>query len=301
MISGLLAAILAARAVGFQRPHRCAAGTLRWRAAAKTMLHAKTRAIHPLDELEAYWQAHGAKWKRTLEILDVRAAWQAGECDGVLPSGKRSRAAAQEKLVDVARALELYDSDELQIRRRFRNATPSELLPRWTKVIEERNRLQDEGAWDAAVVQSEQQREFQQSIVKGEVESADASPALSRAVATALSPVLKAAANTRNKADGGQLLELNKLQETAGSDAAERWLTAALLASLETDVAELEPRAAAPQSFREREDELATEEGIGFAGLGVGLALVTIVAQNVFFGGGGDGGGGGVVDGFPTI
>ena len=133
------------------------------------------------------------------------------------------------------------------------------------------------------------------------MESADASPALSRAVATALSPVLKAAANTRNKADGGQLLELNKLQETAGADAAERWLTAALLASLENEVSELEPRAAAPQSFREREDELATEEGIGFAGLGVGLALVTIVAQNVFFGGGGDGGGGGVVDGFPTI
>ena len=126
---------------------------------------------------EIYWQAHGAKWKRTMEILDVRAAWQAGECDGVLPSGKRSRAAAQEKLVDVARALELYDADELQIRRRFRNATPSELLPRWTKIIAERDRLQDEGAWDAAVVQSEQRREFQQSIVKGEVESADASPA----------------------------------------------------------------------------------------------------------------------------
>ena len=301
MIFGLLAAIIAARADGFQQPHRCAAGTLRWRAAGRTLLHAKTRALDPLDELEEYWRAHGAKWKRTLEILDVRAAWQAGECDGVLPSGKRSRAAAQEKLVDVARALELYDSDELQIRRRFRNATPSELLPRWTKVIEERDRLQDEGAWDAAVVQSEQQREFQQSIVKGEVESADASPALSRAVATALSPVLKAAANTRNKADGGQLLELNKLQETAGADAAERWLTAALLASLENEIADLVPRAAAPQSFREREDELATEEGIGFAGLGVGLALVTIVAQNVFFGGGGDGGGGGVVDGFPTI
>ena len=179
------------------------------------------------------------------------------------------RAPRRRKSSSTWRALELYDSDELQIRRRFRNATPSELLPRWTKVIEERDRLQDEGAWDAAVVQSEQQREFQQSIVKGEVESADASPALSRAVATALSPVLKAAANTRNKADGGQLLELNKLQETAGADAAERWLTAALLASLETEVAELEPRAASPQSFREREDELATEEGSsGFSASG---------------------------------
>ena len=301
MMFGLIAAGLAARADGFQRPHRCAAGTLRWRAAGRTLLRAKTRAVDPSDELEAYWQAHGPKWKRTLEILDVRAAWQAGECDGVLPSGKRSRAAAQEKLVDVARALELYDADELQIRRRFRNATPSELLPRWTKILEERDRLRDEGAWDAAVVQSEQQREFQQSIVKGEVESADASPALSRAVATALSPVLKAAANTRNKADGGQLLELNKLQETAGADAAERWLTAALLASLETEVAALEPRAAAPQSFREREDELEAGEGLGLFGVGVGLALVTIVAQNVLFGGGDGGGGGGVVDGFPTI
>ena len=251
---------IAARADGFQRPERRGA----------TILRGKTRGVDPLDELETYWEQHGAKWKRTLEILDVRAAWQAGECDGVLPSGKRSRAAAQEKLVDVARALELYDSDELQIRRRFRNATPSELLPRWTKILEERDRLQDEGAWDAAVVQSEQQREFQQSIVKGEVESADASPALSRAVATALSPVLKAAANTRNKADGGQLLELNKLQETAGADAAERWLTAALLASLETEVASLEPRAAAPQSFREREDELEAGEGLGLFGGGVG-------------------------------
>ena len=146
----LLLALLVLDADGFRGPLRPA---LR-----RSSLRAKTRALDPLDELEAYWQAHGAKWKRTLEILDVRAAWQAGECDGVLPSGKRSRAAAQEKLVDVARALELYDSDELQIRRRFRNATPSELLPRWTKIIEERDRLRDEGAWDAAVVQSEQQR-----------------------------------------------------------------------------------------------------------------------------------------------
>ena len=117
-----LLALLVLDADGFRGPLRPA---LR-----RSSLRAKTRALDPLDELEAYWQAHGAKWKRTLEILDVRAAWQAGECDGVLPSGKRSRAAAQEKLVDVARALELYDSDELQIRRRFRNATPSELLPR---------------------------------------------------------------------------------------------------------------------------------------------------------------------------
>ena len=122
-----LLALLVLDADGFRGPLRPA---LR-----RSSLRAKTRAVDPLDELEAYWQAHGAKWKRTLEILDVRAAWQAGECDGVLPSGKRSRAAAQEKLVDVARALELYDADELQIRRRFRNATPSELLPRWTKII----------------------------------------------------------------------------------------------------------------------------------------------------------------------
>jgi hypothetical protein len=40
---------------------------------------------------------------------------------------------------------------------------------------------------------------------------------------------------------------------------------------------------------------------LGLFGVGVGLALITIVAQNVLFGGGGDGGGGGVVDGFPQI
>ena len=80
---------------------------------------------------------------------------------------------------------------------RFCNATPSELLPRWTKIAAERDRP-DEGAWDAAVVQSEQQREFQQSIVKGEVESADARPRC-RGRSRRRSPVLKAAANTRNK------------------------------------------------------------------------------------------------------
>ena len=120
-------------------------------------------------------------------------------------------------------------------------------------------------------------------------------------MATALSPVLKAAANTRNKADGGQLLELNKLQETAGDDAEERWLTAALLASFETEVAGQEARAAPEQRFRQREDEAAAGEGVGFSGLGVGLAVLTIVLQTALWGSGGDGGGGSVVDGFPTI
>lgn len=289
----LRALVLLALAAGFRAPLRRGLGT--------TLLHAKTRAVDTLDELEEYWNEHSSKWKRPLEILDVRAAWEAGECDGVLPSGKRSRAATAERLVDVARALELFDTDQLQIRRRFRNATPDELLPRWRKVVLKRTRLESEGVWDEAVAASEQQREFQQSIVKGEVESADASPALSRAVATALSPVLKAAANTRNKADGGQLLELNKLQETAGDDAEERWLTAALLASFETEVAGQEARAAPSASFRQREDKAAAGEGVGFSGLGVGLAVLTIVLQTALWGSGGDGGGGSVVDGFPTI
>ena len=46
------------------------------------------------------------------------------------------------------------------------------------------------------------------------------------------------------------------------------------------EIADLEPRAAPQQSFREREDELEAGEGLGLFGVGVGLALITIIAQS---------------------
>ena len=37
--------------------------------------------------LETYWEENSAKWEKTLRILDVKAAWQAGSLNGILPSG----------------------------------------------------------------------------------------------------------------------------------------------------------------------------------------------------------------------
>ena len=208
---------------------------------------AKTRGESAEDELERYWAAHGAKWKRPCEMLDVRAAWNAGELDGIMPSGRESRQ-SKDRMISVARALELYDEDKLSVRRRFRNSKPEELLPRWKKICARRASLQEQGGWATAVVESEKRRDFQRALIEGEVESADASPAASRAVASMLSPALKAAAKQRNKADGGVLSAMAALQETAGDDVDERWLTAALLADLEAEVSEIEARDAPRQT-----------------------------------------------------
>merc|ERR1719482_2521605 len=59
---------------GFGRIGRRVASTQLQASTNETPPRAKTRAIDPSEELEEYWQEHGAKWKRQLEILDVQAA-----------------------------------------------------------------------------------------------------------------------------------------------------------------------------------------------------------------------------------
>ena len=264
-------------------------------------LRAKTRGESPLEELEAYWAKHETKWKRPLSLLDVRAAWNAGELDGILPSGRPSRGAADARLISVAQAVELYDRDELSVRRRFRNATPSELAPRFERVVAARTELQRAGKWAAAVVESEKRRRFERAVVEGDVEDEDASPAASRAAATLLAPVLKAAAGARNKADGGALLAMTTLQDEAGDDVDEKWVTAALLADLESEVAAIAPREKPAGTYSQAADASRdAADGNEGALLGVGLALVVVVVQTLLGGGGGGGGGGGL-DGFPTI
>ena len=254
------------------------------------------------DEVEAYWAKHGSKWRRPLALLDVRAAWVAGELDGVLPSGRPSRGASDERLISVAQAIELFDRDVVQIRRRFRNATPADLAPRYERVAAARLALQRAGTWATAVVEAEKRRAFDRAMVEGDVEAEDASPAASRAVATVLSPLLKAAANARNQADGGSLLAMAELLEAAGDDVDERWVTGALLADFEAEVQKIEPRAKAPQTYSATSDAARDEaDGASGALLGVGLAVVAIVAQQLLSASSGGGGGGGGLEGFPTI
>jgi len=190
-------------------------------ARALCRLRGKTRGVEPAAELEEYWSKHGQKWARPLELLDVRAAWASGECDGILPSGRPSRD-SQDRMISVVRAQELYDSDALSVRRRYRNAGAAELAPRWARVLEARAGLVEAGRWDAAVAESAKRRDFEGALLRGEVESPEASPAASRAVATALSPLLKLAASQRDRADGGALTCFAELQETAGDDDEER-------------------------------------------------------------------------------
>lgn len=266
----------------------------------QTTVWAKTRAESPEDECAAYWAAHGAKWKRPCEMLDVKAAWVAGELDGILPSGKPSRQAQTEKLISVARALELYDEDKIDVRRRYRNFAAEEVLPRFERILATRASLRASGKWATAVVESEKRRAFERAVVDGDVETDDASPATSRAVATLLSPVLRAAANTRNRADGGVSSAMARLQEEAGDDVDERWLTAALLAELESEVAAIEPRGATARTYSQAaEADRDVETGLGSAGLGVGLALVAILVTTAA--GGLGGAPGATPDGFPVL
>ena len=234
------------------------------------------------DELNAYWQKHETKWWRPLRLLDVFSAWNIGELDGVLPSGNPSRTAQSERMLTLSRAIELFDEGKLDVRSRYRSLSVDELKPRWARIIETRSKLQADKSWDKVVEESDKARAYEKALVEGEVEAEDASPAASRFVATLLSPALKAAAAQRARADGGIRKEYAKLQQSAGADAAERWLTAALLAELESEASKLEPATgkadASPSKstfdFKAREAERDLEQA-NFGGLlGVGLALV---------------------------
>lgn len=250
--------------------------------------HRVTRLVAAEDGLSAsdqeflgYWRAHSTKWATPLRVLDVTAAWQTGELDGVLPSGVPSRVATSERMLSLSRAIELFDKEELQVRRRFRNMTPVEMAPRWDRVMATRARLQTAGTYDEIVRESDKARSFQRAQVRGEVEDADASPALSRVVATVLSPALKAAAKQRARADGGSSLAFASLLETAGDTPAERWLTAVLLAELEGEVNELPPTAAsgASPSFAQQEAQRDVEQANRLGVIGVGVAITVVLAQ----------------------
>jgi hypothetical protein len=243
----------------------------------------------PAQEMLAYWQAHEAKWQTPLRMLDVCAAWGCGELDGVLPSGKASRTEI-ERFLTLARALELFEEGKVDVRRRYRNLRVDELRPRWDRVVATRAKLRADNSWDKVIAESDKARRFDLAQVRGEVEDEDASPAISRAVATLLSPALKAAASQRSRADGGVRRAYAELCEAAGEDAAERWLTAALLAELEQEAASLPSvssrneadgaSSSSPSSssskfdFAARETERDLEQAEFSGYFGVGLALV---------------------------
>ena len=58
-------------------------------------------------------------------------------------------------MITLGQAVELFDKEELQVRRRFRNLTPEEWKPRWKNVMATRARLQDKGTWDEIVRESD--------------------------------------------------------------------------------------------------------------------------------------------------
>lgn len=252
-------------------------------------------------ELLAYWSAHGAAWQAPLRKLDVRAAWSCGELDGVLPSGRASRVAGGERLLTLARALELFESDELQVRRRFRSMTAEDMAPRWSRVVDDRAALQASGRWEEVVVESDAARRFARARLEGSVEEADASPALSRAMVTVLSPALKAAARQRDKADGGLELSLARLMSDAGVDPAERWLTAKLLAEIDAEIDSLPAARPAPPSrwasgaagghpSSTGEAERDVGQAASMGAFGVAAALAVLLLQMLARSGGGGGG-----------
>ena len=207
------------------------------------------------DGAPRYWEAFGAAWERPLRTLDVQAAWSCGELDGILPSGKPSRSST-DRLLTLARALQLYESGDLPVRRRFRNHAASELAPRWERVVARRAAMQADGRWDEILREGEQYRQRINSPLG----------AASRAVSF-----------RPESAECGAFAEL---LSTAGDDAEERWLTAALLADFEAEVNSL-PAAPAPApvrsfsaGFKAREDERDEEEAQAFGVSGVVAGLL---------------------------
>ena len=213
------------------------------------------------DGALGYWEAYGAAWERPLRTLDVQAAWSCGELDGILPSGRASRTST-DRLLTLARALQLFESGDLPVRRRFRNHAASELAPRWERVVARRAAMQAEGRWDEVLREGEQ---YRQRVIRQQ--TSPLGP-LSRAVAGGFRP---------EPPERGAFAEL---LSTAGDDAEERWLTAALLADFEAEVSSL-PAAAAPAparsysaGFAAREAERDVEEARAFGASGVVAGLL---------------------------
>ena len=206
------------------------------------------------DGAQKYWEAFGVAWERPLKTLDVQAAWSCGELDGILPSGRPSRSST-DRLLTFARALQLYESGDLPVRRRFRNHAASELAPRWERVVARRAAMQADGRWNDILREGEQYR--------------------LRVIREQTSPL--AGAFRPESAERGAFAEL---LSTAGDDAEERWLTAALLADFEAEVNSL-PAAPAPaparsfsSGFAAREAERDVEEAQAFGVSGVVAGLL---------------------------
>ena len=126
-----------------------------------------------------YWQAHESKWITPLRMLDVSAAWGCGELDGILPSGTPSRIEKTERLLTLARAVELFNDGKVNVRRRYRNLQVDELRPRWVRVMATRNKLKADKSFEEVVDESDKARRFVRAQILGEVEDEDASPVVS--------------------------------------------------------------------------------------------------------------------------
>jgi len=236
--------------------------------------------------IESYWEENSAKWEKTLRILDVRASWKSGSLNGILPSGNSSRGAPNDRLISLPRALELFEANEqtFPVRRRFRQMKLEEFRPRWDAVMSKRSIVRMKGQWEVAVDESEKYRTYEKSLVEGKVESADASPAYSRVVAKILSPALGAAARQRTRADGGVKATQVDLLESAGNTAEERWITAALLAELETELETIPMAQTVTQgsSFASQEAERDIEDAGSGALYGIITAALLFLAQKLW-------------------
>ena len=149
----------------------CARCTTLQMSAARSPLRMAGQAEHV-----EFWTKYEYSWRTPLRLLDVKTALSAGECDGVLPSGRPSRGAPDEQLLSLGTAYALFEEDKLSVRRRFRSMTAAELLPRWEAVAAKREALQSQGGgiWDQAVREVDTATAAQRALLEGDYDKARA-------------------------------------------------------------------------------------------------------------------------------
>ena len=247
-----------------------------------------------------FWTKYEGSWQKPLRLLDVKTALSAGECDGVLPSGRPSRGAPDEQLLSLGTAYALFEDEKLLVRRRFRSMTAAELLPRWEAVAAKREALRRQGGeiWDQAVREVDTATAAQRALLEGDYDKARAatgggdSDRFEAAAVKAFSPVMRGLATTMNRADGGAAMARLDLLEAAATSS-DRWLISALLEELEREARRIgdERRASSSEDrgnrpFQSAEElvENAQREGADAGVLGV-LAAVFVVAAQQFLSG----------------
>ena len=247
-----------------------------------------------------FWTKYEDSWRTPLRLLDVKTALSAGECDGVLPSGRPSRGAPDEQLLSLGTAYALFEEDKLSVRRRFRSMTAAELLPRWEAVAAKREALQSQGGgiWDQAVREVDTATAAQRALLEGDYDKARAatgggdSDRFEAAAVKAFSPVMRGLANTMNRADGGAAMARLALLESAATSS-DRWLTSALLEELEKEARRIgDEKRASPsedrdnRAFQSAEElvENVQREGVDAGVLGVLGAVVVFAAQQFLSG-----------------